>query len=352
MLSQSDSLARLLSQAAAIVQTPYLPSPSIHTSIIGSTLISELEGAFGATTTAPRLITVEAVSVHDFLPQFVELELQTWKKVTKGTVVFDLRSSTSNPSADPDIRSCNNIDDMFPFKLKRKQFPIRLSFAMTINKAQGQTIPNVGVYLPESVFSHDQLYVALSRGISRENTKVLVKPVKEFTNEGVYTSNVVAIPNLDESVEESSQTPFTNESIPSDSNAIPQTQCPNDSGEWKDLPTDLTDRQKITSFNSNVRDDVRRAYLVEGPCQIRLTNAIVHVKDTPSMTLKNAILEVLTSLKLSFSRIVKTDLCNKIGDEFLNNALICHIEPDIFVKVETEKVMKRFQNMSMRRGQI
>ncbi|KAL4572565.1 hypothetical protein LXL04_019345 [Taraxacum kok-saghyz] len=31
----------------------------------------------------------------------------------------------------------------------------------------------------------------LIRGISRENTKVLVKPVKEFTNERVYTSNVV-----------------------------------------------------------------------------------------------------------------------------------------------------------------
>ncbi|KAL4571936.1 hypothetical protein LXL04_018704 [Taraxacum kok-saghyz] len=91
----------------------------------------------------------------------------------------------------PRIPLCPSADDMFPFKLKRKQFPIRLSFAMTINKAQGQTIPNVGVYLPESVFSHGQLYVALSRGISRENTKVLVKPVKEFTNEGVYTSNVV-----------------------------------------------------------------------------------------------------------------------------------------------------------------
>ncbi|KAL7615911.1 hypothetical protein Lser_V15G01233 [Lactuca serriola] len=78
----------------------------------------------------------------------------------------------------PRIPLCPSDDEMFPFKLKRKQFPIQLSFSMTINKAQGQTIPNVGVYLPESVFSHGQLYVALSRGISRVNTKVLVKPEK------------------------------------------------------------------------------------------------------------------------------------------------------------------------------
>ncbi|XP_024984020.1 uncharacterized protein LOC112519933 [Cynara cardunculus var. scolymus] len=91
----------------------------------------------------------------------------------------------------PRIPLCQSEDNMFPFKVKRKQFPVRLSFSKTINKAQGQTIPNVGVYLPESVFSHGQLYVALSRGTSRENTKVLVKFAKKFNRDGVYTSNVV-----------------------------------------------------------------------------------------------------------------------------------------------------------------
>jgi len=65
---------------------------------------------------------------------------------------------------------------MFPFQFKRKQFPVRLSFAMTINKSQGQTIPNVGVYLPQPVFSHGQLYVAMSRATARSNIKILALP--------------------------------------------------------------------------------------------------------------------------------------------------------------------------------
>ncbi|AQK59598.1 hypothetical protein ZEAMMB73_Zm00001d053542 [Zea mays] len=76
----------------------------------------------------------------------------------------------------PRIPLCPSDEEMFPFQFKRKQFPIRLSFAMTVSKAQGQTIPNVGVYLPEPVFSHGQLYVALSRATTRSNINILAIP--------------------------------------------------------------------------------------------------------------------------------------------------------------------------------
>jgi hypothetical protein len=66
----------------------------------------------------------------------------------------------------------------FPFKLHRKQFPIKPCFSMTISKSQGQTIDFLGLDFSDPVFSHGMAYVAFSRARAWEFIKVFVKPGK------------------------------------------------------------------------------------------------------------------------------------------------------------------------------
>lgn len=62
----------------------------------------------------------------------------------------------------------------FAFNLQRTQFPIRPAFAMSINKAQGQSVKYVGVDLRVPVFTHGQLYVGLSRATSSQRVRLLL----------------------------------------------------------------------------------------------------------------------------------------------------------------------------------
>jgi ATP-dependent exoDNAse (exonuclease V) alpha subunit len=83
----------------------------------------------------------------------------------------------------------NTTDVKWPFTLQRRQFPVRICYAMTINKSQGQTLSRVGLYLKKPVFTHGQLYVAVSRSTSRNGLRILIENDDGLC--GSQTRNVV-----------------------------------------------------------------------------------------------------------------------------------------------------------------
>lgn len=91
----------------------------------------------------------------------------------------------------PRITLTPSDSQRIPFRFSRRQFPIRPAWAMTINKAQGQTLRRVGIYLPEPCFAHGQLYVAASRACSRDDVLFYITHAQPDGAEGVSTTNVV-----------------------------------------------------------------------------------------------------------------------------------------------------------------
>jgi ATP-dependent exoDNAse (exonuclease V) alpha subunit len=80
-------------------------------------------------------------------------------------------------------------DSKLPFVLKRIQFPVYVCFAMTINKSQGQSLQRVGLFLSKPVFSHGQLYVAISRFTSRNGLRIFIADTHD--GDKFKTKNIV-----------------------------------------------------------------------------------------------------------------------------------------------------------------
>lgn len=83
----------------------------------------------------------------------------------------------------------NNLESGLPKQIFRKQFPIRLAWAMTINKAQGQTLAKVWIYLEDQCFAHGQLYVAFSRAVAPQSCCVFTS--NRQVNDEASATNVV-----------------------------------------------------------------------------------------------------------------------------------------------------------------
>ena len=82
--------------------------------------------------------------VRDMRSHVIQAQVLTGSK--KGKIVFIPRI---------DIES---NEDGLPFTLKRRQFPIRPAFCMTVNKSQGQTFKKIGLFLEDPLYSHGKAY--------------------------------------------------------------------------------------------------------------------------------------------------------------------------------------------------
>ena len=88
---------------------------------------------------------------------------------------------------------CHPNNPALPFNLCRLQFPVRVAYAMTINKSQGEHIENRwmdSTLIILDVFGHGQLYVALSRVGSPSHIPVFIPPSLHGSRQN-YTHNVV-----------------------------------------------------------------------------------------------------------------------------------------------------------------
>jgi len=75
------------------------------------------------------------------------------------------------------------IKNEYPFEFKRVlQFPIKLYFAISINKAQGQTIKVAGINHTDPCFIHGQFYVACYSVSSEKNLFKFALEQKTYNN--------------------------------------------------------------------------------------------------------------------------------------------------------------------------
>jgi hypothetical protein len=78
-------------------------------------------------------------------------------------------------------------------EIQRRQFPLRLAYAVTFNKSQGKTLSRAVVDIRNQAFAHGQLYVALSRVKVNTDIMILCSPVSVI---GVGAGQFISATNV------------------------------------------------------------------------------------------------------------------------------------------------------------
>jgi len=143
---------------------PHKLSLKIGVPILLMRNIDATVGAFNGT----RLIVTQLHS------RVIEASIMTGKHAGKQVFIPRMPMEPSN--------------DKMGFSMCRLQFPLRLAFVMTINKSQGQEFRRNGIYLPKPVFTHGQLYVALSRAGAAKDVSLFIENTESREHCSVQTT--------------------------------------------------------------------------------------------------------------------------------------------------------------------
>lgn len=107
-------------------------------------------------TTSEQYSNGEMGTVTDLKDNFVVIKADKGNEIILGRYEWEIKTYTSKIDEDGQLKIGTKKLGSF------EQFPIKLAWAITVHKAQGQTYDRVNV-IPENFFAEGQMYVALSR---------------------------------------------------------------------------------------------------------------------------------------------------------------------------------------------
>jgi hypothetical protein len=114
-------------------------------------------------------------------------------------------------------------------------------------------------------------------------------------------------------------------------------------------------RHQLKNYITNVRSDPKFAKLkwLSDICaklvDTNKCNTFAMVYKLSKLTLLLSVATASVERVFSAMKVVKSSLCNKMGDQWLNDRLVTYIERDVLLTISNDVVLAHFQQMDRRR---